>query len=473
VSPRAREKKATHQITTTESGLPGGADPERSREVHPILHLQRTIGNQATQRRFEPTPATHQTAPTPQIVRIPATIQAAPAPKGSPFDGVLLGTNGANQEVRVKRPVGGSQGYDDRLQAIAVARLAQADPAAVIQGKDGKWHALETTAAFAPGRVGTMATGQVPFVEVHGVPSAAGIARAKQRIDSIRTWIAKLDEMEQTYQRNQPMLEAIREKQEEAIPLLTAANRTHASFVLGVPESEIQSVTFSSGRVPGKVNIVGSPGKGSAGAAHGRVGGDGSFKPKAPSAFHIDLPELDDPAGAATALFHEVQHKWDYDLAQFWVQKYEETGAEFVSGIAGRAPFEKWLNVQVKEKRLKKPEVELIIAETFNDSADTEARANVRTFLAALQAGDPNRASKLLVAYARALKPKREGGGGQYASPATGSLVQTALVEELKTAYKAMTEPMKQQYDDAVAAASQEYPSAWITALAVPKRAKK
>jgi leucyl aminopeptidase len=67
--------------------------------------------------------------------------------------------------------------------------------------------------------------------------------------------------------------------------------------------------------------------------------------------------------------------------------------------------------------------------------------------------------------------PKKEGGTGQYASPAPGSQVQAALVKELKRAYRQMPKKMKQQYDDAVAAAKEQYPSAWISELDFKKRA--
>ena len=96
---------------------------------------------------------------------------------------------------------------------------------------------------------------------------------------------------------------------------------------------------------------------------------------------------------------------------------------------------------------------------------------NVRSFLADLQADAPDLATKALVGYAHALKPKKEGGGGQYASPAPGLNVQAALVKELRAAYSQMPENKKQQYDAAVAAAMKEYPSAWISELDFSKRA--
>jgi hypothetical protein len=44
---------------------------------------------------------------------------------------------------------------------------------------------------------------------------------------------------------------------------------------------------------------------------------------------------------------------------------------------------------------------------------------------------------------------------------------------ELKTAYGKMPKKMHQQYDDAVAAAKKEYPSAWISELEFSKRARR
>src|SRR5262249_690073 len=134
--------------------------------------------------------AIQQPAISPHIALSPDKKGAAPAPGSLKFDGVLLGTNRNKQEVRVKREVGGTQGYDDRLPAIAVARLGKAEPSAVVLGTDEKWHALETTAQFEAGRVSadakaseTAATGKVPFVEVHGVPSLTGIAQSRQKVD--------------------------------------------------------------------------------------------------------------------------------------------------------------------------------------------------------------------------------------------------------------------------------------------------
>lgn len=456
----------------------------RGRFMPGAAHGRRLVAHELTH-------SIQQAATSPHIALSPEKERAAPAPGSLKFDGVLLGINRDKKEVRVRREVGGTQGYDGRLQAIAVARLAKAEPAAVVLGKDGKWHALETTAGFQVGRVSandpkaseTVADGNVPFVEVHGLPSLTGIDQSRQKSDELKAKLVRLDALEQEWRSDpefrkavkgsdKPFLTAVQEERDKVNRELNQATQTRAGFVLGVPESEILLSGSLTGRTAGKVNVIGTPGKGSPGGAHNPLGGETGFQEGLASAFSIDLPELDNPARAQAVLFHEVQHLIDWEFAQEWVKNYTtETKRLFVKGAAGRKPFEDWLNAQVKAGRLTKADVELVLMETGDASAYTEAHANVRTFLAALQAGAPDVATEALVGYAYALKPKKEGGGGQYGSPAYGSQVQAALVVELKTAYKKMPKTMQKQYDDAVAAAKAKYPSAWISELEVSKRA--
>src|SRR5918999_1312641 len=49
----AQKPKATQQTTSAKSTIPGRAHFGQSHEVNPILHLQRTIGNQAVQRMLQ------------------------------------------------------------------------------------------------------------------------------------------------------------------------------------------------------------------------------------------------------------------------------------------------------------------------------------------------------------------------------------------------------------------------------------
>src|SRR5262249_19748077 len=185
------QKQISSSLTQSKTATPRPHHP-----AHPILELQHAIGNQAVQRMLQTNAeelevglsataspcsghdlgriplhpsaaraiqtksainkhgnAIQQPAISPHIALSPDKKGAAPAPGSLKFDGVLLGTNRNKQEVRVKREVGGTQGYADRLQAIAVARLAKAEPAAVVLGTDEEWHAWETRAKFEAGGV--------------------------------------------------------------------------------------------------------------------------------------------------------------------------------------------------------------------------------------------------------------------------------------------------------------------------------
>jgi hypothetical protein len=236
-----------------------------------------------------------------------------------------------------------------------------------------------------------------------------------------------------------------------------------------VPDYEIEFASSFSGRKAGEVNIIGIPDPGSNPGGHGPMGGDSGFEVGQESAFWMTLQRLGEPEAPGT-LFHEVTHRRDWELAQEWVGKYQtETGRLFVKSATD--PLRDWLNAQVKKGRLTKADAEMVLMEAGDASGYTEARANVREFLAELQAGAPDLATAALVSYAKALKPKSQGGTGQYGNPAEGSEVTAALVAELKTAYRQMSKTMKDQYDAAVAAAKKENPSAWISELDFSKRA--
>jgi hypothetical protein len=402
-----------------------------------------------------------------------------PGTGSSKFDGALLGVDRNGRQILVNRELGGTQGYDHRLQAVAVARLAQAEPSAVALGHNGKWHAFETIG----GIVAADASAKDPrasikpvgahFKDVELLPTRLLIAQARQKVDELKAKVVRIGKLQLEWRTNpeyrkavkgsdRPIPEALEEARVLTVQELNKANQTAAALILGVPESEVLSITSLSGRVAGKINIIPPQGKGVPGGGHNPLGGDIRFEEGRLSAIHFDLSEFDDPVRAQMTLFHEAQHLHDWELAQYWIKTYRaETGALFIK--SAQDAFKKWLEDQVKRKRLTEADRELVIMEIGDANAYTEARANVRTFLAALQAGAPAVATKALVGYARALKP-----GGQYASPAdkpNESRVQVALVEELRTAYQQMPTQMKQQYNAAVSAAITENPGAWISEL--------
>jgi hypothetical protein len=432
----------------------------RERFLPGTAHGKRLVAHELTH-------TIQQAATSPHIALQPDRTRRAPTIVGG-----LLGWNQSNEQVRVKREVGGTQGYDDRRQAIAVARLAKAEPAAVVQDAKGKWHAVEITSDFeagpsrtARGAMDASAAEDSPFLAVYGLPPLARIEQSRQKAAGLK---AKLDALNARKTTSEQDRKAVEIEKDQALADLAKANLSRANAILGVPESEIEYTSSFSGRKPGKVNVIGIPDPNSDPGGHGPVGGDSGFEVGRESAFWMTFQQLETP-GAPGTLFHEVTHQRDWELAQEWVGKYQtETRRLFVKSATG--PLRDWLNAQVKKGRLTKADAEMVLMEAGDASAYTEARANVRTFLVELQSGAPELATKSLVAYAKALKPKSKGGTGQYANPAANSEVVAALVAELRSAYKQMPKDMQKQYDAAVAAAKKENPDAWISDLEIQKR---
>src|SRR5215218_4164076 len=92
VCPLVRERKLTRTPSpprSDSSAKTGGATVAHPSDGHPLLHLQRMVGNQAVQQRISTKPTANPSA----IDHRPALIQAAPNPKTPTLDGAVLGTN--------------------------------------------------------------------------------------------------------------------------------------------------------------------------------------------------------------------------------------------------------------------------------------------------------------------------------------------------------------------------------------------
>ncbi|GLR87976.1 hypothetical protein GCM10007857_46880 [Bradyrhizobium iriomotense] len=376
-----------------------------------------------------------QAATSPQLALKPDPETPGPEVVRSAFDGALLGNDRQDRQILVKREVGDPGGYDDRLQAIAVARLGKAEPAAVALDKSDKWHAFETTtgidveAASANDPVAKAAEARarkgIPFKQVEFLPSLSGIEASKKGPDT-----------------------------------------TRAAYVLGVGESEIAFHKRPSEREAGKINLTENPGPGAnSDARHGAAAGqEPGFKPGMITAFDIDKADLDTPTRAQGALFHEVTHLKDFEMAQRWVDLYQtETKRMFVGG-PGLKYFQKWIDEQAAKKppRLSAAEAELVVDIAADVSATTEARANIRTFLEFFRAGLFDDATRALTNYAAALPPV----GREYGTPPQGSPVIAELTNELKAAFKRASKERKSQFEAAMAAARKANKDAWFSTIA-------
>ena len=236
--------------------------------------------------------------------------------------------------------LGSEQGYPDRWQAIAVARLAKAEPVAVVQRGDTKqWCAVEATAPFATGLVGAVAKGgdtttgmSTGLVAVHGIPSLAGLPSAIERVKVLKKRQAELLATQPGSKAEEKALDAEKDKVRED---LGRENLRRMALILGVAETEIQWNRSSIGRSAGKVNVTGMPDSESHGGAHGPVAGqkDFSFNLDLVSAIEIDENQFDHLSRVWSTLFHETHHLMDLKLAQDWIRTYQtETNRFWVAG---------------------------------------------------------------------------------------------------------------------------------------------
>ncbi len=370
-----------------------------------------------------------------------------------------LGVNSSGAEVRVKREVGSPQGYDDKLQAIAVARLGGAEPAAVVQDAGGKWHAFETTAP-ANGIGGA----------VYALPSSSLIEDLRKQVIELKTRLKEFDKLMTSNGGRLP--KALVPERDEAIAKITSARKQLAALLFGVPESEIQFNYSSRNKTPGKINLTAKlPSAG----MEGPVFGQGKDFEDESTAFEIGLDQLENPAIASGVLFHEVTHSKDGELARKWVKQYEqETKRMFVERPPDaqnwKDPFEDWINAQAAKQppRLSRADAELVVDMAHRDGRTTEARAFVHAALAALQAGAPEVAKHELVTYAGNTRTENHK-SGVYANPKDNSLVKDALKAELQQAYRKMPKPMQQQLVAAIEAAKKANPEAWISQVKFSK----
>ena len=366
-----------------------------------VLALQRAAGNRATARLLQR--------------------------RTQGYAGLKLGRNRAGRDVEIKRELGTLGGYDDRLQAVAAARLAGIDPAAVGRDAKGRWHAFELTGDFQ-GATYAPAAGAA-LTEVVGLPSAAGIAAQQTTVATLKAHTG------------------------DVAAQLNAATKDLYALILGVDGGEVLLNRSSFDRKAGKINVTTAL-TGKLGA-HGRESRqDESFESGAKSAFELSPNAFTTPARAQAVLFHEVSHLKDYELTQRWVTEYEK-GHTFVGG-AGVTYFQKWL-----KGRASAAEAQLASDIALGAQATTEARAYVRTFRAAFDVGAGVEATAQLVSYAKGMADNK------IAIPAQPG--KNAVLVELKAELAAYRQRLgradKQAFDAAVAAAVKENPKSWLAGI--------
>jgi hypothetical protein len=443
------------------------------------------------------------------------------APKFASVVGTKLGTGKDGKELQVKKDIGSPEGYDDEREAIAAARMAGTEPAAVVKIND-KWHAVETSAdpSYADG-AGTTRQHSEGGIEVQGLPpysdvqkqaskiaasrdrlqAEADIARYKDILDKpmgaaeaeknrkiLKSGVLGKSEsakLEEALPENRKQVEQKLKDLEQKYPTrlsdaeknkltdqLAADRQAMAPLLFGLPKSQIQFNSSTDRDDPDKmINIDPMP-PSKTGDILGRehYPQNQGFQPGLKPTFGIKLEEMDDPKGAAGVLFHETSHLKDDELAQQWVKQYQDTGHTFVGTKEGLPAFQKWMDEQVGKQLptqppsppLSKADKELVVDKAYGFTATSEARAYVHAAIAGAQSGDKAEAISQLKTYAQALKD------GRAASPANGSEVQAALTRELQDLYRKHPE-LRDSLQAAVDAAKAANPGAWISQVKFSK----
>lgn len=325
------------------------------------------------------------------------------------FAGQRLGKNRNGEEVKVVREVGSRAGYEDRLQAIAVARMAGAEPAVVVKGRDARWHALETTANAAAGLAS--AADNIDIRELVPLPSSRGLSGVGKTNEAPKAYLAR---------------------------------------ALGLEAREVEPTASSSSRDARFININA---KLVPRGLHGpEKTANEPFAPEKKTAIELNrsLFERGDPREASSVLFHEVVHRLDYELTQRWATAYtRETGRIFMPGPL----FVKWL-FERNPRVLPRDDAQTVADVAAGANGSTEARAYVGTFIAAMQAGAYEVAREELVTYARGL--------GRSIDLPGEDIVPAALRRDLETAYRALDTNGKKQFDAAFTAVRKAAPETWI-----------
>ena len=215
--------------------------------------------------------------------------------------------------------------------------MAGAEPAAVVRGVDGHFHAVELTAGVDPKFAAAN-----PTRSVKALPSSAEIADAQKRVKELST---RLDQLYTGKQTN-----AVSDEEDGVRAELAKANLHWASVVLGAPESDIRLSTFA-GREPGVINITPHV-QGDNPGSHGPAPGQGDeFGRDVPSAIRIRYSELNDPGSAQQTLFHEVEHQANWHLAQRWAQTYQQESGPHIRRRTGAEYFASWMQKQTARIR--------------------------------------------------------------------------------------------------------------------------
>jgi hypothetical protein len=266
----------------------------------------------------------------------------------------LVGTELPGQKgVVIQRTFGDPKGYDTRDHALAWARAMGSDKAMVVQDKNKRWHAVETS------RVG------------QSVASSKGDVISAIQVGKVDPAVYE-DLRKKAMEKNDP------EKWKD-----------FASYALGVPRNEINIVTGDAEPSRTKVNINLTRDF----DAEGRTAG---FDPAKPPWVQLGPKAFDRPANACATLAHEEVHADHHRMTKPLYEQYQHYKE---SHPKSKESFRNWaMNEADKVARVNKSDqmkafqayrrAEIVVGMQDGTFGATELEAHVEAAKLAFASGD-------------------------------------------------------------------------------------
>jgi len=353
---------------------------------------------------------------------------------------------GRSVQVNVKRTFGPTDGYSNKFQAIAAAKLSGLDPVAVVKDAKGNWHAAELTMP-----VDKPAGGVLPLKKFDQV----ALRKAAEDPALAKDPVARL--------------------------------RKLASIELGIPESEINVVNDRSKFESDKINVDvnNTSGGGHTVHQHGLgcgcdgaaleistnlINGAVSSLPPKPAGSEYTQPAIDASTAVldrnadaavlskvdflATTLFHEGTHVADSKLMDRAIKQYgkpiPDRDVRTAAAVTERNKFSDWLKNKAKGfTPAEKAQIEKFGVRDVADDPAIEAKAYVSAFVAAYEKNPAAAQGQLDRTGQGTITPK----------------VRQELVDMLKHRYETLPEDKQEAFKAAVRAADKKSGQGFATEI--------
>ncbi|HSP07927.1 MAG TPA: LysM domain-containing protein, partial [Acidobacteriota bacterium] len=313
----------------------------------------------------------------------------------------------------VAREFGSQKGFATKMEALALARGANSDAAAIFY--DGKrWHAVETNVPLKQGNTSFSAESRAGNLQFVPKPDIKEWQDARKEVDRLKSQGLTLNDT-----------------------ALQEAYRNQIAVALGVPATEVNIVRKPEDIKPDGINFNPYlPSLGNAGPA--KLDGK-------PHPLQIGLGQLamDNPFEVITTAFHEATHVRHHARGNELLQQWGD--------IKGKKPaFDDWLKDQYRNNKITLEEKATVLSEFRGGAGATESIAYVNGFMATFAV---DRADERMIA--------SELGMAASKSPGDPDL-EKDLMQRLESFYGSLDDTDRTRFNAAMDKAKKDHPDSWL-----------